>query len=67
MMTLFDEQEIYETHWKRVEREFEEKGHDNGRAELVMNAFHNGHTPEQIAVFIGLPLAEVQKIVNEHK
>ena len=71
MMTLFDEQEIYETHWKRMEREFEEKGHNKGltegRSEIVMNAFNNGHTPEQIAVFNGLPLAEVQKIVNEHK
>ena len=71
MMTLFDEQEIYETHWKRVEREFEEKGHHKGltegRSEMVMNAFRNGHTPEQIAVFNGLPLAEVQSIIDEHK
>ena len=67
MMTLFDEQEIYETHWKNVGKEFEKKGHSNGRAEIVMNAYHNGHTPEQIAVFNGLPLDEVQKIVSEHQ
>ena len=67
MMTLFDEQEIYETHFKSVGREFEEKGHNEGRTEVIMSAYKNGNSAEQIAMFIELPLAEVQNIIDSGK
>ena len=67
MLALFDEQEIYETHFKNVGKRFEEKGLSQGRAEIVMSAFRNGKTPEQIAMFNDIPLNEVQQIINSNK
>lgn len=80
MMTLFDEQEIYETHFKSVGREFQEKGRIEGliegrneglaegrneeREKIVLNAYNNGNSPEQIAMFIGVPLTDVQRILS---
>ena len=43
-----------------------EKGREEGRAEIVINAFKSGNSPEQIAMFTGIPLSEVQKIINSH-
>ena len=71
MLALFDEQEVYETHFRSLEKEFEEKGLEKGieqgREEIVINAFNNGNSPEQIAVFTGIPLLKVQEMIKSYK
>ena len=41
--------------------ELEEKRKD-GRVEIITTTLSKGHTPEQIADFIGIPLEEVLKV-----
>ena len=46
-----------------------EEGREEGREVILQNALRKGHTPEQIAEFIGVDLEEVlrvqKKIVQE--
>ena len=71
MLTTFDE-EIY---LKGIREEGREEGHKEGlkegraeaREEIIISAFNNGNSPEQIAMFIGIPLSEVQQIIASHR
>ena len=55
MLTTFDE----EVYLKGIREE--------GREEIIIKAYNNGNSPEQIAMFIGIPLSEVQQIIDSHK
>ena len=38
------------------------EGREEGREQILWNALQKGHTPEQIADFIGIPLEEILKV-----
>ena len=43
------------------------EGRAEGREEIIIGAYKNGNSAEQIAVFNGLPLSEVQQIVDSYE
>lgn len=59
MLTTFDE--------KIYAEGLREEGRLEGREELIIGAFKNGNSPDEIAAFNGIPLAEVQQIIDSHK
>ena len=59
MLTTFDE----EVYLKGIR----EEGREEGREEIIIKAYNNGNSPEQIAMFTGIPLSEVQQIIDSHK
>ena len=63
MLTTFDE----EVYLKGIKEEGREEGRAEAREEIITKAYNNGNSPEQIAMFIGIPLSEVQQIIASHR
>ena len=71
MLTTFDEK-LYAEGLREEGREKglaegRIEGRAEGREEIIVGAYKNGNSPEQIAVFIGVPLYEVQQIIDSYK
>ena len=49
-------------HEETLKKEGFEDGREEGREQILWNALQKGHTPEQIADFIGIPLEEILKV-----
>ena len=49
-------------HEETLKKEGYEDGLEDGRKEIIQNAFRKGYTPEQIAEFTGAELEEVLKV-----
>ena len=59
--TFKEEKSMLEVLREIFKDELEEKRKD-GRVEIITTTLSKGHTPEQIADFIGIPLEEVLKV-----
>ena len=59
MLTTFDEKVYAEG--------LREEGREEGREEIIIGAYKNGNSAEQIAMFTGVPLSEVQRIIDSNK
>lgn len=71
MLTTFDEK-LYAEGLREEGREKglaegRIEGRAEGREEIIVGAYKNGNSPEQIAVFTGVPLYEVQQIIDSYK
>ena len=49
-------------HEETLKKEGYEDGLEDGRKEIIQNAFRKGYTPEQIAEFTGAELEEVLRV-----
>ena len=53
---------IFEYNARLHEETLKKEGFEDGREQILWNALQKGHTPEQIADFIGIPLEEILKV-----